>query len=139
MKMDRISLDLGLDMTMDALIARAEQLVRLENDALAGRSSQVYSLQRKAKGLREQLDSKELHIDLLRKKMATLEERLHGRGDLLKERDTEGVRTRKLEKLVDKYKMQLNDTRQELINIKAQLLGSTELKASRGFVVIVYM
>ncbi|XP_041353054.1 coiled-coil domain-containing protein 170-like [Gigantopelta aegis] len=128
MKMDRISVDLGLDMTMDALIARAEQLVKLENEALAGRSTQVYNLQRKVKGLREQLESKELHIDLLRKKMSTLEERLHGRGDLLKERDNESLRTRKLEKLVDKYKLQLNDTRQELINMKAQLLGSSELQ-----------
>lgn len=47
MKMDRISLDMGLDMTMDSLTARAEQLVKLEADALADRSTHVYNLQRK--------------------------------------------------------------------------------------------
>ena len=49
MKMDRISLDLGLDMTLDALISRAEQLTRLEADALADRSTHVYNLQRKVR------------------------------------------------------------------------------------------
>lgn len=47
MKMDRISLDLGLDLTMDALVARAEQLMKLEADALANKSTHVYNLQRK--------------------------------------------------------------------------------------------
>ena len=47
MKMDRISIDLGLDMTLDALITRAEQLIKLEADALADRSTHVYNLQRK--------------------------------------------------------------------------------------------
>ena len=47
MKMDRISLDLGLDLTMDALVSRAEQLVKLEMDALADKSTHVYNLQRK--------------------------------------------------------------------------------------------
>ena len=47
MKMDRIALDLGMDMTMDALITRAEQLVKFEADALVDRSTQIYNLQRK--------------------------------------------------------------------------------------------
>lgn len=47
MKMDRISLDLGLDMTLDALVSRAEQLAKLEGDAVADRTTHVYNLQRK--------------------------------------------------------------------------------------------
>ena len=47
MKMDRISLDLGLDLTMDALVARAEQLVHHEVGTVAEKSSHVYNLQRK--------------------------------------------------------------------------------------------
>ena len=72
MKMDRISIDLGMDMTIDALIARAEQLVKLERDALADRSTHIYNLQRKVKSLKEQLESKDLHIDLLRKNLDNL-------------------------------------------------------------------
>ena len=49
MRMDRISLDLGLDMTLDALISRAEQLTKLEADALADRTTHVYNLQRKVR------------------------------------------------------------------------------------------
>lgn len=126
--MDHIALDLGFDMTIDAIMARAGQLVKLEADALADRSTHIYNLQRKVKSLKEQLESKDLHIDLLRKKMTGLEERVHSRGDVEKERDGESMRVRKLERLVDKYKLQLTDARQEVQNLKAHLLGSSEMK-----------
>ena len=78
--------------------------------------------------MKEQLESKDLHIDLLRKKMTSLEERAHGRIDIERLRETESLRVQKLEKLVEKYKLQLQDSRQEVQNLKAQLLGSGELK-----------
>lgn len=130
MKMDRISLDLGLDMTVDALIARAEQLVKLEKDTLADKSTHIYNLQRKVKSLKEQLESKDLHIDLLRKKITSMEEKLLGKSTIERERDSETLRVRKVEKLVEKYKIQLADARQEITNLKAQLLGSSELRVS---------
>ncbi|KAK3093737.1 hypothetical protein FSP39_019476 [Pinctada imbricata] len=128
MKMDRISIDLGLDLTIDALITRAEQLVKLEQDAIADKSTHIYNLQRKVKSLKEQLESKDLHLDLLRKKMTNLEEKLLGKSTIEKERDGETFRVRKLEKLVEKLKFQLQDSRQENTNLKAQLLGSSDLK-----------
>ncbi|XP_046545107.1 coiled-coil domain-containing protein 170-like [Haliotis rubra] len=128
MKMDHIALDLGFDMTIDAIMAREPQLVKLEGDALNDRSTHIYNLQRKVKSLKEQLESKDLHIDLLRKKMTSLEERVHSRSDVEKERDGESMRVRKLERLVDKYKLQLTDARQEVQNLKAHLLGSSEMK-----------
>lgn len=128
MKMDRISLDLGMDMTVDALIARAQQLVKLERDALADRSTQIYNLQRKVKAHKEQLDSKDLHIDLLRKKITTLEEKMLGKSTIERERDSEILKLRKMDKLVEKYKIKLEDARQEIINLKAQLLGSSEIR-----------
>ncbi|XP_060552533.1 coiled-coil domain-containing protein 170-like isoform X1 [Ruditapes philippinarum] len=128
MKMDRISIDLGMDMTIDALIARAEQLVKLERDALADRSTHIYNLQRKVKSLKEQLESKDLHIDLLRKKITSLEEKILGKSTIERERDSELLRIRKMEKLIEKYKIQLGDARQEITNLKAELLGSSELR-----------
>jgi len=130
MKMDRISLDLGMDMTVEALVARAEQLVKLEKDALADRSTHIYNLQRKVKALKEQLESKDLHIDLLRKKITSLEEKLMGKSSIERERDNETVRVRKIEKLAEKYKIKLADAEQEIVNLKAQLLGSSELRVS---------
>ncbi|OWF37113.1 coiled-coil domain-containing protein 170-like [Mizuhopecten yessoensis] len=128
MKMERISIDLGLDMTMEALMARADQLVKMEKDALADKSTHIYNLQRKIKALKEQLESKDLHVDLLRKKMTSLEEKLLGKTEIMKERDGETYRVRKLEKVVEKYKLQNQDLRHELTNLKANLLGSSEMK-----------
>ncbi|XP_062614112.1 coiled-coil domain-containing protein 170-like [Saccostrea cucullata] len=128
MKMDRISIDLGLDMTIDALIARAEQLVKLEQDTIVDKSTHIYNLQRKVKALKEQLESKDLHLDLLRKKMTNLEEKLIGKTEIEKERDTETFKIRKLEKLIEKYKIQITDLKHENTNLKAQLLGSSEIQ-----------
>lgn len=128
MKMDRISLDLGLDLTIEALMARADQLVKMEKDTLADKSTHIYNLQRKIKSLKEQLESKDLHIDLLRKKMTSLEEKIMGKTEIEKERDGETYRVRKLEKVVEKFRLQNQDLRQELTNMKAQLLGTSEMK-----------
>lgn len=128
MKMDRISIDLGLDMTIDALISRAEQLVKLEQDTIVDKSTHIYNLQRKVKSLKEQLESKDLHLDLLRKKMTSLEEKLLGKTEIEKERDTEIFRIRKLEKLIEKFKLQITDLKHENTNLKAQLLGSSEIQ-----------
>ncbi|CAH1792730.1 unnamed protein product [Owenia fusiformis] len=69
MKVDTISADVGFDMSGDAIIARAEQLQRMEMDALADKTTHVYNLQRKIKSFKDQLESKDLHNDLLRKKI----------------------------------------------------------------------
>lgn len=128
LKMDKISSDLGFDLTIDAIISRAEQLVKMEADTIADKSTHIYNLQRKVKSLKEQLESKDLHLDLMRKKMTGMEEKLLGKHVIEKERDSESYRNRKLEKLVEKYKMQLQDASQEIINLKAQLLGSSDIK-----------
>lgn len=128
LKMDRISSDIGYDLTIEAIIARAEQLVKMEADTIADKSTHIYNLQRKVKSLKEQLESKDLHLDLLRKKMTGLEEKLLGKSVIEKERDSESYRNRKLEKLVEKYKIQLHDAAQEITNLKAQLLGSSDIK-----------
>ena len=70
MKVESLALDMGYDMNGDVLIARAEQLMRGEVDILADKSSTLYSLQRKVKTLKQQLESKDLHLDLMRKKVS---------------------------------------------------------------------
>ena len=68
--------------------------------------------------------------------MTSLEERLHGRIDVDRIRETETLRVAKLEKLVEKYKLQLQDSRCEVQNLKAQLLGSGELKVNRKYIIV---
>jgi hypothetical protein len=60
--------------------------------------------------------------------MTGLEEKLLGKSVIEKERDSESYRNRKLEKLVEKYKIQCHDAAQEITNLKAQLLGSSDIK-----------
>ena len=69
MRVDSLALDMGYDMNGDVLVARAEQLMRGEVDLLADKSSHLYTLQRKVKTMKQQLESKDLHLDLMRKKV----------------------------------------------------------------------
>ncbi|XP_067938606.1 coiled-coil domain-containing protein 170-like [Watersipora subatra] len=128
MKMDRISAEVGFDMNGDALLARANQLAKLEADALADRNTHIYNLQRKLKTMKEQLESKDLHLDLLRKKIGQVEERACGRTELEKERDGELVKVRRLEKTCDKYCKELEQARAQTVELKAQLLESTKFQ-----------
>ncbi|KAF6021904.1 CCDC170 [Bugula neritina] len=136
MKMDRISAEVGFDMTGETLLARAAQLAKLEADALADRNTHIYNLQRKIKTMKEQLESKDLHLDLLRKKLGQLEERASGRVEIEKERDGEYVKVRRLEKTCDKYSRQLEEARGEIVQLKAQLLESTKYQVDNQDLVI---
>ena len=69
LKMDPLAADVGLELACDAVVGRAEQLVNLEADQLSDRKTHIYNLQRKVKSLKEQLESKDLHMELLRKKV----------------------------------------------------------------------
>uniref|UniRef100_A0A1I8G8S9 Coiled-coil domain-containing protein 170 n=1 Tax=Macrostomum lignano TaxID=282301 RepID=A0A1I8G8S9_9PLAT len=128
MKMDQVGADIGFDMLGDALLARAQQLARLSDDAAHDKASTVYSLQRKVKALKEQLESRDLHMDLLRKKIGQLEERAAGRVEVERERDNENGRVRRLQKQLEKSQAQLEQARAEIVSLKAQLLECSNLK-----------
>jgi len=53
-----IAVDVGLDGMSDAILARAEQLVKNETTELSDRKSHIFNLQRKLKIMKDQLDSK---------------------------------------------------------------------------------
>lgn len=73
MKMDSITKELGMELNGDALIARAEQLTKLEEELLGKKNTQLLTLQKQLQNAKKNLDSKELHLDVLRKKLATVE------------------------------------------------------------------
>ncbi|XP_047737607.1 coiled-coil domain-containing protein 170-like [Hyalella azteca] len=58
----------------DLIVCRAQQLAKLEGDKIVDKTTTVYQLQRKVKSLREAVDRKELHLDMLRRKLALNEE-----------------------------------------------------------------
>ncbi|NWX97619.1 CC170 protein, partial [Nothoprocta ornata] len=128
MKLDNIAVEVGFDMNVDAILARAEQLVKLEGDAVIENKTMAYSLRRKLKTQKEKLESKELHINLLRQKIAQLEEEKQARTAVAVERDEATLTVRKLHKVVERLQQQLDAAKETNTDLKAKLSETHELK-----------
>jgi chromosome segregation ATPase len=120
LKVTEISADIGIDMNVDIILARAEQLVRMEGDGIHDKQTNIYNLQRKIKSLKEQVDNKELHLDLLRKKLAALEEEKAGKNALEREVDDHVMISKKLKIKVERLTEQLNSLKCENSELKAK-------------------
>ncbi|KAI4885134.1 hypothetical protein NFI96_020034, partial [Prochilodus magdalenae] len=128
MRIDQITTELGFDMRLEAILTRAEQLTRQEGTALVETKTLVYSLQKKVKEQRERLENKELHMELLRKKVAQLDEEKRSRSALSVERDDATLANRKLLKKVERLQAELSVVRFSSTELKAQLADTNELK-----------
>lgn len=128
LKVSHISADVGLDMNVDLIMARAEQLVKMESDSIQDKQTNIYNLQRKVKQLKEQLDNKELHLDLLRKKLSGLEEEKAGKSALEKEVDDHVMMSKKFKAKLEKLTEQLNSLKCENSDLKAQLVDFNSLR-----------
>uniref|UniRef100_A0A668ABG1 Coiled-coil domain containing 170 n=1 Tax=Myripristis murdjan TaxID=586833 RepID=A0A668ABG1_9TELE len=128
MKVDSIAADLGYDMRMKLLLSRAEKLVKQEGTALVESKTLTYSLQRKLKLQKDRLESKELHTELLRKKVSELEEEKRSRSALAVERDDAHLEARKLQKKVERLQSELKAMKLSSTELKAQLSHTNELK-----------
>ncbi|KAM7376207.1 hypothetical protein PAMP_005950 [Pampus punctatissimus] len=128
MKVDSIAVDLGFDMRLKLILSRAEQLVKHEGTALVESKTLTYSLQRKLKSQKDQLESKGLHIQLLRKKVSELEEEKRSRSALAVERDDAHLEARRLLKKLERLQGELKATKLSNTELKAQLSHTKELK-----------
>ncbi|XP_068794798.1 coiled-coil domain-containing protein 170 isoform X2 [Struthio camelus] len=128
MKLDSVAADVGFDMNVDAILARVEQLVKLEGDAVIENKTVAYSLRRKLKTQKEKLESKELHMNLLRQKISQLEEEKQVRTVLAVERDEANLTIRKLHKVIERLQQQLDLARKANTDLKAKLSETNELK-----------
>nr|CAI5855774.1 unnamed protein product [Callosobruchus analis] len=100
LNMDEISHDLGVDLHTESLLMRAEQLARLESEKLVDKTAMVYQLQRRVRNLREQVQRKDLHLDLLRRKLSLQEDTTKAKCLLQQERDEANARVKKLVKQI---------------------------------------
>lgn len=132
LKVAEISADIGLDMNVDLLMSRAEQLVKLEGDTIADKQTNIYNLQRKIKQLKEQLDNKDLHLDLLRKKLSCMEEEKQGKCQLEREVDDHVMMSKKFKLKVEKLSSQLNSLKAENSSLKATILDLNIYKNQCG-------
>ncbi|CAB3378946.1 Hypothetical predicted protein [Cloeon dipterum] len=130
LNMDEISKDVGVDLHTDSLLARAEQLARLESDKLVDKTAAVYQLQRRVRTLREQLQRRDLHLDLLRRKINVQEDNTRIRNLLEGERDEANIRVKKMLKQIDRMQLQLAESRAQVRDLKSQLADATEYKIS---------
>ncbi|NXM76756.1 CC170 protein, partial [Serilophus lunatus] len=128
MKLDSLAAEVGFDMNMDVILARVEQLVKLEVDAVIENKTVAYSLRRKLKTQKEKLESKELHMSLLRQKITQLEEEKQVRTALAVERDEANLAVRKLHKMIERLQKQLDLAREMNTDLKAKLSETSELK-----------
>uniref|UniRef100_A0A8C6V658 Coiled-coil domain containing 170 n=1 Tax=Naja naja TaxID=35670 RepID=A0A8C6V658_NAJNA len=117
MNLDRIAVEVGFDMRLDAVLARAEQLIKLERDTLTDNKIMVRNLQRKVKTQKEQLENKELHVKLLQVRTA-----------LAVERDEANLTLRKLQKKTDRLQNELSLARETNTDLKVKLADTNELK-----------
>ncbi|KAM4723431.1 coiled-coil domain-containing protein 170 [Anableps anableps] len=128
MKVDSIEPDLGFDMKLKLIQSRAEQLVRQEAAALVEGKRQTYGLQHKVKSQKDQLDRKELHIQLLRKKVLELEEERRCRSALAAGQNDALLEARKLKKRLECLQEELRATKMSNTELKAHLTHTNELK-----------
>nr|XP_026500703.1 coiled-coil domain-containing protein 170 isoform X1 [Vanessa tameamea]XP_026500714.1 coiled-coil domain-containing protein 170 isoform X1 [Vanessa tameamea] len=153
--MDELTQDIGVELHTDSIIHRAEQLARLESDKIVDKllyygyygtlprlrrersfhdlpylkeTAVVYQLQRRIRILREQLQRKDLHLDLLRRKLSVQEESSRVRAVLQAERDEAVSRSKKLARQCDKLGVQLSDARAQVRDLNAQLADAAEYK-----------
>ena len=101
-----------------------------QTDALDDRKTTIYNLQRRVKWSKQQMESKDLHLGLLKKKVAELEDLLREKGRVEVERDENSLRYKKLVKHNDKLQRELLNYKQQVTKLKAKLLEASELRVS---------
>jgi hypothetical protein len=132
LKIDGVSNELGYELNPDVILVRAEQLMKLENDSVMDQKTSNYSLQRKIKQLKEQMENKDVHLDLLRKKVSSLEEGRSAKTDLEREIDDHVLLSRKMKLKVESLTQQVNDLKNENAKLKAQITDVQTLKVKQS-------
>nr|KAF7438528.1 hypothetical protein H0235_000919 [Vespula pensylvanica] len=128
MQMEEISEDIGIELQTESLLVRAEQLARLETDKLVDKTSVVYQLQRRVRTLREQLQRRDLHLDLLRRKLSLQEDSVRIKTLLQSERDEANLRAKKLTKQVERLQSQFSEEKSRNRELSAQLTEAADYK-----------
>ncbi|XP_045699596.1 coiled-coil domain-containing protein 170 [Phyllostomus hastatus] len=128
MELNQMAAELGFDIRLEAVLARTEQLVRLESNAVIANKTIAYNLQRKVKTQKERLESNELHVNLLRRKIAQLEEERRAWAALAVGRDEARGTAQRLQKKVERLQKELSVCRESNTELKAKLADTHELK-----------
>lgn len=108
------------------------------HDIPAKESSAMYALQRRVRVLREQVQRRDLHLELLKRKIALLEDGARGKSIAQGERDEALNRARRSAKQAERTSQQLIETKAQLAEVKSQLAEAAEYKVNPNFIISVY-
>lgn len=128
LQIENYSIEMGHELNPEVLLQRAEQLIKVQHVSIHDQHSTVHNLQRKIKQMKEQMENKDLHLDLLKKKVATLEEGRASKTDLEKEIDDHVILSRKMKLKVESLTSQVNELRNENTLLKSQSTDVHTLK-----------
>lgn len=90
----------------------------------------MYSLQRRVRVLREQVQRRDLHLELLRRKLALLEDGARGKCIVQNERDEAVSRARRASKQAERTAQQLIEAKAQLSELKSQLADAADYKVT---------
>ncbi|XP_063885641.1 coiled-coil domain-containing protein 170-like [Scylla paramamosain] len=122
--------EMGKEVTNDVemIVCRCQQLVKLEGEKIVDKTTTVYQLQRKVKSLREAVERKDLHVDMLRRKLALTEDAARASRQLEEERDDVIAKYKRQCRLVERLNAETSESRLQLRDMKAQLAQAAEDK-----------
>ncbi|XP_064403758.1 coiled-coil domain-containing protein 170-like isoform X2 [Halichondria panicea] len=120
------------DFAHDAILTKAEQLTKHETQSLAEKQTAVYTLQRKLKSCRQSLDSKELHLGLVQKKVTVMEERLLSYTQKEKEWGASIDKGRKMEKKMERLHTIATQQKETIMKLKEENADVQKLKTHNG-------
>lgn len=87
-----------------------------------------FSQEEKINSLREQLNNKDIHLELLRKKITDLEEEKFGRSEIRTEYDKLITNNRKLKIKIERLNEELTACKNENTHLKSHILDINDLK-----------
>eukprot|EP00116_Pleurobrachia_bachei_P013767 sb/3474029/ len=118
LQLDGETLEEGVDVK-DVITAKCELLVNNEGVLVKERTASLYNATRKVKGLKQQLEQKELHMSLQRQKTAALEERISRLTQIEEDRDQGYIKLKKAQRNVEKFSTMCQGTTRILHILKS--------------------
>ena len=98
-----------------------------EKEALKIKLKNMSFFEQKNHSLQEQLENKDTHLDILRRKIAQLEECKVGRSEIKKEIDEQTALNKKIAIKAERLSVELTNLRNENIQLKANILDIESL------------
>ena len=124
-----------MDASLKTFLARIEHNFKKEKEAIEKKVSiektVVVESESKTALLMEELKSKDVHLELLRKKVVELEELKYGRSELKSDYEELSIENKKLNVKIERLSEQLNKFKCENIHLKSQILDINTLRVKR--------